>query len=209
MTKITIILEEPTFRTLLVYYWHQLPTNEYALVFAGLFLLQIVAEVFLLVAGIRSIVRLRPHLIANIILRAAFLLSGCVTVYTLLLTDSPRIVPYWTGLGVFTCAYIGRELTISMLKPKYASYLEMALCERTVISGIFALIRHPLSALYLLEMAAFPLIAWNPISAAMLVIACLGMRWKIQHEERHLTHQFDEYFTAYRRTTRRLIPFVY
>ncbi len=209
MIHITITLEELTFKTLLVYYWHQLPTNEYALVSACLFLLQIVAEVFLLMSGRRCVVDRYPHLLANIVLIAAFLLSGCITVYTLLLADSPRLVPYWAGLGVFTCAYIGRDLTISLLKPKYSSYLEMALSERTVISGIFALIRYPLSASYLLEMAAFPLIAWNPISAAMLIIACLGIEWKIRHEERDLTRQFDEHFAAYRRTTRRLIPFIY
>ncbi len=209
MTHISIVLEEPTFKTLLVYYWHQLPTHEYAMVFVCVFLLQGIAEVLTLVLSVRFIARRHPQWLVNTLLTSAFLVSGCMAVYTLLLADAPRPVAYWAGLGLFSCAYIGRDLTHSLLKPKYSSYLEMTLNERLVISGIFALIRYPLSALYLLEMAALPLIAWNNVSVAMLAIASLGLLWKIHHNEQRLMLQFDERFAAYRQITKRLIPFVY
>ena len=209
MTHISIVLEEPAFRNLLEYYWHQLPTQEYAVVFVGLFLLQGLAEALSLIAGIRYAVSRCHYWRVNIVLSLAFVLSGGMTGYTLLLTDTPPGIGYWVGLGVFACAYLGRDLTHSLLKAQYASYLERAVNEHLVISGIFALIRYPLAALYLLEMAAFTLIAWNQISATMLVIAFLSIRWKIQREERRLALQCDERFTAYRRTTKRIIPFIY
>lgn len=209
MTRIRIALGEPTFKSLLIYYWHQFPTHEYAVVFVGLFLLQMLAEVFVLILGIRFAACRPAYVFTNMVLTMAFCISGGLAGYTLLRADVPPSLLYWIGLGIFLCAYIGREITHSVLKPQYSSYLEMALNERMVISGIFALIRYPLAALYLAEMSAFLLIAWNPISVIMLAIACLSILWKIRSEEQRLTIQFGECFTAYRRTTKRIIPFVY
>jgi protein-S-isoprenylcysteine O-methyltransferase Ste14 len=209
MTHISIALDEPAFTTLLAYYWRELPTREYALVFAGLFALQGLAEIMGLAARLHGLARQSAHLLINAVLSAAFLVSGSMAGYTLLLADSPPQATYWAGMAVLIFACIGRDLTRSIVKPPYASYLEMALGEGLVISGIFALIRHPLLALYLLEMTAFALIAWNAVSAAMLVVACAGLFWKIRREEQRLTREFAERFAAYCRRTRRLIPLIY
>jgi protein-S-isoprenylcysteine O-methyltransferase Ste14 len=209
MKRIRIVLEEPTLKTLAIYYWGQFLSNEYAMLFVGLFLLRNFVEIFSPASRRRYVFTRKRRRFASNMLAVVFLISGGVTGYTLIINGFPSIVTFWTGIGLLILGIVGRRTTLSILRPEYPSYWEMILHERLIIAGMFALIRYPLSTFYLIEMVAFILIAWNCVSFGMLAAAWIIITGKIEHEERRLSRRFGERFSLYCLTSKRLIPFVY
>jgi hypothetical protein len=152
MKRIRVVLEEPTLKTLAIYYWGQFLSNEYAILFVGLFLFRNLVEIFSPASRHRYRFMRKNDRFTSAMLAVAFLVSGGITGYTLIINGFPSIVTFWTGIGLLMLGIVGRRVTLSILKPEYPSYWEMILRERLIIVGMFALIRYPLSTFYLIEL---------------------------------------------------------
>jgi protein-S-isoprenylcysteine O-methyltransferase Ste14 len=79
---------------------------------------------------------------------------------------------------------------------------------KLIVLGPFRWVRHPMYASVLLVTLAWVL--GNPLPCRIMLWAGLGMTLliKLQYEERLLIERFPEY-EAYRRQTKRLIPFLW
>ena len=135
--------------------------------------------------------------------------SAGIVGYLLIIAEPGPSTTFWPGIALFLFACLGRCVAFSILGHEYRSYLEMIVKERLVISGIFALIRYPLSMFYLIEILSLALIKWNYPSLAAMILAIVVTLYRIRREEHRLTELFGEHFAMYCHVTKRLIPFVY
>lgn len=79
---------------------------------------------------------------------------------------------------------------------------------RLVQGGPYRYVRHPMYTALLLATLAVVLDDFSSARLAAWIILLLTLLVKLEREERFLAEHFSEY-TAYRRVTKKLIPFLY
>ena len=208
MKRIRIVVEDPRLKTAVAYYWMRFLSNEYAVLFTAVFLLR-GFEGFAYAKNPTRFIRSKTDAVLFGVQGLSLCSSAGIVGYRLVIAEPWPSTTFWPGIALFLFACLGRCVAFSILGHEYRSYLEMVVKERLVISGMFALIRYPLSMFYLMEMCSLVLIKWNSISLAAVILAIVVTLYRIRREEHRLSGLFGEHFAAYRHVTKRLVPFVY
>ena len=76
-------------------------------------------------------------------------------------------------------------------------------------AGPYALVRHPVYAVYVLEMLALACMAPNVVSYVLVSIDTLITILRIIGEEKQLRMHYGDAYVAYQKKTFRLIPFLW
>jgi protein-S-isoprenylcysteine O-methyltransferase Ste14 len=78
-----------------------------------------------------------------------------------------------------------------------------------VQTGPYAIVRHPIYAGILLAMIGTALTLGTLASYIGLLAGFVAIMFRVTIEERLMSHQFHEAFEAYRRRTKKLVPFIW
>ncbi|MEU8920685.1 isoprenylcysteine carboxylmethyltransferase family protein [Kitasatospora sp. NPDC048545] len=145
------------------------------------------------------------------------LLLGCYLLSTLVVVVSDRAsigrLPGWAGWFGVALAAAGLALRawgMRTLGAYYTRTLRTVDAQHVVSTGPYRLIRHPGYAGSLLVWTGYA--TGTGSWAAALVVAALLLAaygWRIAAEERLLLDSLGGAYAAYRRTSKRLVPFVY
>lgn len=115
----------------------------------------------------------------------------------------------WAGLAVIVAGVILRLRIIASLGRHFT--VDVAIRKDHVLKtdGVYAYVRHPSYSASLLSFLGFGLSLNNWLSVALAFVPVLtAFLVRIRIEEKVLTGHFGEEYTAYKRKTRALIPFV-
>ena len=143
------------------------------------------------------------------LLSLPFLASAIATAFLLWRDGSVNPTLYVLGLVLFAAGFAGRVLALRNLGRSYSFYIDPAPTEALRTRGIYAHIRHPVYAFYLLETLALAIIRPNLISLASLVLVALATAWRICKEERALLARYGDEYREYMKRTTRLLPWIY
>ncbi len=126
--------------------------------------------------------------------------------------------PAWDGTARVAAALVGLALVtfgvglvtagILGLRPQLTAYPRPAPGGRLIEDGVFALVRHPMYGGAVVAALGWGLAMASPMALAGAVALAIFFDLKSRREETWLAEQFAGY-GAYRRRTRRLIPWLY
>ena len=103
-----------------------------------------------------------------------------------------------------------RWTAIFQLGRAFSANVAIRATQKLKDSGLYRYVRHPSYLGMLLIFLGIGIDSRNWISLAIVMIfPTLALLYRIRVEESALLEAFGEEYTAYRRTTKRLIPFVY
>lgn len=123
-------------------------------------------------------------------------------------TTDEVVTPY-VGLALLAVGGALRLAPVFVLGRRFTGLVAIQEGHRLETGGLYGLIRHPSYAGLLLFMAGYVLVfrCWLGL---LLVAAMLGVLiGRMNAEERLLESEFGQEYTAYRRHTWRLVPWVY
>ena len=118
---------------------------------------------------------------------------------------------YWRHLGLLLCC-IGVAVRIAALKTldrQFSAYVTLQPDHRLVQHGIYARIRHPLYLSLLLIPTGVALVFASLLALPILVLSAAFVFDRMRKEERLLAAHFASEFEDYRRSTWKLIPFLF
>jgi protein-S-isoprenylcysteine O-methyltransferase Ste14 len=143
------------------------------------------------------------------LLSVPFLLSATAVGFLLWRDGCAQPVLY--GLGLVSCAagFAGRAFALRRLGRSYSLYLDPPPTQPLQTRGLYARVRHPIYAFYLLETLALTLIRPNRISLVCFVAIALTTAWRIDREERALLVRYGAEYRAYMNQTKRFLPWIW
>jgi protein-S-isoprenylcysteine O-methyltransferase len=143
----------------------------------------------------------------------AILFAYLVVALTLCVTIGGPQLPYiwrWTGVAVAFFGVTVRVVAFSALGGSYSRTLKVEAQQGLVTSGIYRVLRHPgyAGSIMIWSGAAA---AGGSILALVLVFVLLVAvyAYRIRSEEHMLVQYFGEQYENYKKTSWRLIPFLY
>ncbi len=110
---------------------------------------------------------------------------------------------------LFAAGFAGRAFTLRKLGRSYSPYIDPAPTEALQTQGIYAHLRHPLYAFYLLETLALAVVRPNLVSLVSFVLIALTVAWRIRAEEAALLSRYPEEYREYMKRSYRLLPWVF
>lgn len=143
------------------------------------------------------------------LLSIPFLVSAAATGFWLWRDGPVNGALYWTGLVLFAAGFAGRTSALRTLGRSYSLYIDPAPTEALRTNGLYASVRHPVYAFYLLESLSLALIRPNWISWIALVMIGLACLWRIRKEEAALLVRHGEEYGDYMSRTWRLLPHIW
>jgi protein-S-isoprenylcysteine O-methyltransferase Ste14 len=147
--------------------------------------------------------------VSLLLLSLPFLVSAFATGFRLWRDGGSHPVLYGAGLVLFAVGFAGRASALRNLGRSYSLYIDPAPSEVLRTQGVYALIRHPVYAFYLLETLSLAIIRPNMVSWVSLVLVVLATAWRIYEEERALLTRYGDEYREYMKRTNRLLPWVY
>ena len=147
-------------------------------------------------------------LFSLVVMGIAYFASGVAVAYCLYRREPPPPLLYYPGLLLLAAGYLGRLVCLSQLGTAYSQSFETDPSGRLVTTGIYSVIRHPVYAFFLLELAAFVLVRPNAVSVAALVLVVFFTVYRIRKEEEELVASFGEQYRTYRKKTRAVLPYI-
>lgn len=145
-------------------------------------------------------------------MKSRWLSLGLVTVQlvciaALLLGGNVLAAPPWVFLQVAGLALVSWAV-LTMRPQPVTPWPEVPRGARLVTRGPYRWVRHPMYTGVLCLTLAWVLddVTWGRAAVWLTLLACLLV--KLEYEERLLARRFPEY-AAYRKRTKRLIPYVY
>jgi protein-S-isoprenylcysteine O-methyltransferase Ste14 len=116
----------------------------------------------------------------------------------------------WIGVVIMTSGVVFRRYVISFLGKFFAATVQIRKDHQLIKAGPYRYIRHP-SYLGILILALGDGIALaNWISLLLcVVLSAIGIIRRIQVEEKEMYHHFGEQYQDYRKSTWRIIPYIY
>ncbi len=138
-----------------------------------------------------------------------YLISAFATGFMLWRGDWTNPLLHGVGLVLFGAGFAGRAFALRRLGRSYSPYVDPAPTETLQTQGIYAHLRHPLYAFYLLEALALAVILPNRVSLASFVVIALAVAWRIRAEEAALLSRYREEYREYMKRSYRLLPWVY
>jgi protein-S-isoprenylcysteine O-methyltransferase len=117
---------------------------------------------------------------------------------------------YSIGFGVFVIGIALRWYSIIYLGRFFTTNVAIARDHRLIDSGPYRHLRHPSYTGSMLMIIGFGLCLGNiPALLVILISFWVTLLRRIQVEEQALTETFGDQYQAYKKRTRRLIPFIY
>lgn len=117
---------------------------------------------------------------------------------------------YYVSLAVIVLGVVLRLLAVSALGKFFTVDVTIREGHQLKQNGMYKYIRHPSYAASLLSFAGYGLSLNNWVSFLLVFVAVFAVfSYRIGIEEKVLAAQFGEAYTAYKKRTKRLIPFVY
>lgn len=117
---------------------------------------------------------------------------------------------YYIGLTVILLGMILRFMAISSLGRMFTVNVSIRKGHQLKQDGMYRLVRHPSYAASLLSFAGFGLSLNNWYALALAFIPVLiAFLYRVRIEEALLTEQFGDTYLAYKKRTRRFIPWIY
>lgn len=118
----------------------------------------------------------------------------------------PEGVTLWLGAEVMVI--LGMMLQIFGLLSLNRSFAIVAAKREIKTTGLYAFVRHPMYASYILIYSGYVLFSFSPLNVFLWCMASAFLFLRIESEESHLSK--DAEYQAYRSQVRyRIIPFVY
>lgn len=113
------------------------------------------------------------------------------------------------GLLLVAAGGILRVLSISRLGKFHSAYVTVQEDHQLVKTGPYRYVRNPSYLGMLLAMIGIPLVfgTWFPLLA--IPGAFIAIKWRMTAEEDFLAEHFGDEYEEYRKSTKRLIPFIY
>lgn len=146
--------------------------------------------------------------IAAIVRALGLLVAHCLAVYEFS-RQTPLVWLSLAGVGLMTAGLLVNRLATFALG-KFWDKLVIKDDHRLITEGIYAHIRHPIYASYLLLFAGYVALFQAPISAALFaVVMSIWYGSRISLEEAMLIEKFGDEYRRYVAQTKRLIPFIY
>ena len=122
-----------------------------------------------------------------------------------------RLLSAWNIAGLSLCI-VGLTLAIvaqCTLKRFYSSTLVVRECHRLITHGVYRFARHPLYLGVLIAIMGAPLYAPSLNGFLILSLLIPIVLFRIKMEEDMLSAHFGDEYQAYRKDTKKLIPFLY
>ena len=138
-----------------------------------------------------------------------YLVSALAAAIYLLTDKTINPIPFLAGMAILSAGYAGRIIALRKISSSYSQSMVPGNEDFLVTGGPYSLIRHPLYLCYALEMLGLLLIRFNWISLAMLAADLVNTVYRINREETLLTEKYGVRYEEYRKTTKRLIPFIF
>ncbi len=116
----------------------------------------------------------------------------------------------YVGFGLVAIGLFVRWYSVHSLGRSFQVNVTIMKGQQLVKNGIYKLIRHPSYTGLLLYYLGLGLIMHNYISILILLIGPIfAVTMRIRKEEKFLEDHFGEDYTEYRKSSSRLIPFIY
>jgi protein-S-isoprenylcysteine O-methyltransferase Ste14 len=131
-----------------------------------------------------------------------------------LVADPPRIlrpvyrnaVVSWLGVVVAAAALAGTWVCWKRMGTFWRMGIDPGEKTPLVVTGPYALVRHPIYALSSVLVIASVAVAPTPVMIVLAVLHLVLLLWEAAREERHLLATHGETYAAYRRTVGRFVP---
>lgn len=117
----------------------------------------------------------------------------------------------WNIAGLTLCV-VGLTIAIIAaitLKRFYSSTLVIRKEHQLITHGIYRFVRHPIYFGVLLVCMGVPVYAASLYGFLTMLVLIPVFLFRIKMEERMLTEEFPDAYPAYRKSTSKLIPFIY
>ncbi|MDQ5825405.1 MAG: isoprenylcysteine carboxylmethyltransferase family protein [Chloroflexota bacterium] len=201
-------LDVPTTVERLLATLRDVPSREWAGLFAGLVLLWALSEVFVGRLGLHAL-----SLESDRGSALAVLASAGIAVPLALGASMLRLLPMgadwvrWGGLGVMFLGLALRVFSILWLGPMFTRFVQILPGHRLVTSGPYRFVRHPSYSGLLLFFTGLGIALGDGLSVAiMAVVPALGVLYRIRVEEEALLGAFGQEYRAYMGRVRGLVP---
>lgn len=142
------------------------------------------------------------------IMTAGYVVSQVLIAIRLLFVI-PNVSLYIIGIFLFVSGGAGRLYALSAIGNSYNQYIVINTNSELKTDGLYSLIRHPLYFFYLVEMIGFLIIIPNIVSLAAFTAVAGAILVRIRAEDELLAKRYGDQFSAYRKKTRTLIPYVW
>ena len=113
------------------------------------------------------------------------------------------------GMALVVIGLIIRVWAASTLRRFYSSTLVIRSDHQLITHGIYRFVRHPIYLGVLVSVIGMPVAASSLYGLLIMLILIPIILNRIRMEERMLIGEFGNAYRAYRRTTKKLIPFIY
>jgi protein-S-isoprenylcysteine O-methyltransferase Ste14 len=113
------------------------------------------------------------------------------------------------GLSLFIVGMSIAIVAVRTLKRFYSSTLVTREDHKLITHGVYRLARHPIYLGVLIAIMGVPVYAPSLIGFLILSLLIPIILFRIKMEEEMLTEYFGDEYQAYRKTTKKLIPFLY
>ncbi len=139
------------------------------------------------------------HIFSNfVVCRILFLDPSAVTAF--------RFIP---GTAFCAAGFAGRIAALRALGKAYSLFMVPAEGSGLVTHGIYSKIRHPIYAFYLLEMAGFFIIFPGLETFVSFFAVCSATVYRVEKEEALLERFYGDAFRIYKKSTKKLVFFIY
>ncbi len=124
------------------------------------------------------------------------------------LFTEPRFT--YAGLVLILTGMVIRLMAVKQLGKFFTVYVTIRKGHQIMKNGFYNYVRHPSYTGSLLSFIGYGISLNNYVSLAIVLIpVVLSFLYRINIEEKALTEQFGKNYADYKKTTKRLIPFMY
>jgi protein-S-isoprenylcysteine O-methyltransferase Ste14 len=115
----------------------------------------------------------------------------------------------WTGLFLFLAGFAVMNWAETTLGGLFSVQVGVREGHRLVTTGPYAAVRHPRYAGILVNTAGLSLVFRSGLGLLLTAALAAVLLWRIRDEEAMMAAEFGGAWEAYRRTTKKLAPFLY
>jgi protein-S-isoprenylcysteine O-methyltransferase Ste14 len=116
----------------------------------------------------------------------------------------------WAGVFIMICGIVFRRYVIAVLGKFFTGKVKIQADHELVMAGPYRYIRHPSYLAMLITTLGLGIALANWISLALcIVLPTIGIIRRINVEEKELNRHFGKQYQDYRKSTWRLVPYIY